>query len=241
MSTRSRAPSPCDASLSDQGTCPAAGLDSGIGEPPAGDGLGACAGRCRRRGGGRRVDGARDSPRRAAGPDRTGRRGEAGSDTARRARADTPRATRASMPPISGHGARSVVNVVSSARHGAPEGPGLPPSGLRLFRRARSTSSRRGGPRSPLVNGEGGRSARGCLHRSGAGFEDHRQAERRACTRAATRSKGIKDISASKRSTKASRRARCEASTARCTPCRSSLSTVIREVDHPAFRRRWFA
>jgi hypothetical protein len=174
MSTRSRAPSPCDASLSDQGTCPAAGLDSGIGEPPAGDGLGACAGRCRRRGGGRRVDGARDSPRRAAGPDRTGRRGEAGSDTARRARADTPRATRASMPPISGHGARSVVNVVSSARHGAPEGPGLPPSGLRLFRRARSTSSRRGGPRSPLVNGEGGRSARGCLHRSGAGFEDHR-------------------------------------------------------------------
>ena len=70
---------------------------------------------------------------RDAGRDRSERRFGAGRDTARTTRADTLMATRNSMPPISGHGAPTVVNVTASDKTETPEGPGLPPWAFAYF------------------------------------------------------------------------------------------------------------
>jgi hypothetical protein len=79
-------------------------------------------------------------------PDRNDRRIEAGFDTARRSRAGTPPTARHSMPPISGHGARAVMNVTASRHRRLQKARGCRP-GPSLFGGARRL--RRPEPLSP--------------------------------------------------------------------------------------------
>lgn len=116
ISSGTALPSPRDASLSAPRTWPA--RDRGIGlAAPIGDvAPGPSLGMPLRHGGANHAVAPGGSRRRDAGRDHSACRNEAGSDTARSWRADTRSKTRRSTPPLSGHGARAVVNVTAS-RH----------------------------------------------------------------------------------------------------------------------------
>jgi len=119
--------SACDASLSGPETCP--GPDRGS-EPvalPAAAWPEASPDTLRLHDAGTHADALACIHCIAAGPDRSDHRNEAEPDTARNSRAGTPTTTRNSMPPFSGHGARTVMTSRSSRRRRTPESLGLPP------------------------------------------------------------------------------------------------------------------
>jgi len=92
--------------------------------------------------------------RRTVDRDSSHGRGELERGSARRGRARKLPATRSSMPPISGHGAQTVMKVRSSEPIGAPEGLELQPRGLRLLAARSSTPAPPPTAKSSPVNGE---------------------------------------------------------------------------------------
>ena len=124
--------SPCDASLSRPTTWPAA-RGSGLVARPEAVSLDARAGSEPQRGAKTRGVAHGGTRRRNVDRGSSARKGAAERDNARRQRARTLPAARSSKPPISGHGARTVMKVRSSEPIGAPEGLEMRPRGLRLF------------------------------------------------------------------------------------------------------------
>ncbi len=177
-SANARLASPCDASLSCPRSCPGGGRGTGPDAPIAGVAPGASPDRSPTRGAPTRVGVPADTPGKGAAPDRSDRRGEAELDTARRGRAGTPRTTRSSMPPLSGHGARAVMNLTASRHRRLPKAWGCRPGPSLIWRTAPSTPARARRPRSSPVNGERRRSRRRGLHRSDAGSGDRRHLRR---------------------------------------------------------------
>jgi hypothetical protein len=121
-----------DASLSTLTSWPSA---RGIGPaaPRADVALAADAGNDPRHAGATHDAARGDTPSRTAARDSSCGRGEVECGNVRTERARKRPAARSSMPPISGHGARTVMKVRSSEPIGAPEGLELQPRGLRLF------------------------------------------------------------------------------------------------------------
>jgi hypothetical protein len=162
-----------DASLSKLGIWPAADRDTGPVAPRGAAEHAAGLDRRLRLASATHAAARAGSGRRTAVLDHNARTSAAARDTARRARAGTL-PTRSPMPPISGHGAPSMVKVTASDSDSEPLKAWSWRSGLSLFRRdGRSIPGWRPRPRSSPVNGERRRARPRGLHRSGAGFEDH--------------------------------------------------------------------
>ena len=163
-----------DASLSKLGIWPAADRDSGPGAPPGAAEHAVGLDRRLRLASATHAAARAGSGRRIAVLDHNARTTAAARDTARKARAGTL-PTRSPMPPISGHGAPSMVKVTDlRLRLGAPESLELPLRAFAFRRDARSIPGRGSGPRSSPVNSERRRSRPSAIHRSDAGFEAHR-------------------------------------------------------------------
>jgi len=167
-----------DASLSQLGIWPAADHDIGLGAPPGGGARAVARDRPLQLASATHAAARAGNGRRTAALDHSAHTSAAARDTARRERAGTL-PTRSPMPPISGHGAPSMVKVTASDANSEPLKAWSWRSGLSLFRRdGRSIPGWRSGPRSSPVKGERRRARPRGLHRSAAGFEDHRQPAR---------------------------------------------------------------
>src|ERR1019366_5258424 len=135
-SAMTRLASPCDASLSSPRSCPGDDRGTGPDAPTAAVGPGASLGRRRTPDAATHACVRADTPSRDVAPDRNDRRGEAELDTARSERAGTPRTTRSSMPPLSGHGDRAVMNLTASRHRRLPMARGWRPGPSLIWRTA---------------------------------------------------------------------------------------------------------